>query len=246
VVAYAAGLPDRAEFLTLVCGVAAAPVVAALASVLSGECIARGAPVVPIAVQAMRSLLPAVALLVWPTGPLLLFAALLPAGEAVRALVLRAACRRLRARQAGPPTGELTAYGLGAQAVSSGVTQLGPAVDRLYLSSAGAGAISSYEMSDRLMYAASQLYTMTFIYRRVAIWAQLPTMDAERARRLLRGDAGSEGWPCCSPRPGPAPAWPRWRPACCPPTGRPASGGGRWSCCRCPPTCSTWSALGCW
>ena len=157
VVAYAAGQPDRAEFLTLVCGVAAAPVVAAMASVLSGECIARGAPVVPIAVQAMRSLLPAVMLLVWPTGPLLLFAALLPAGEAVRALVLRAACRRLRARQAAPPTGELTAYGLAAQALSSGVTQLGPAVDRLYLSSAGAGAISSYEMSDRLMYAASEL-----------------------------------------------------------------------------------------
>jgi hypothetical protein len=193
VLAYAAGLPDRAEFLTLVCGVAAAPVVAALASVLSGECIARGAPVVPIAVQAMRSLLPAVVLLVWPAGPLLLFAALLPAGEAVRALVLRAACRRLRARQAGPPTGELTAYGLAAQAVSSGVTQLGPAVDRLYLSSAGAGAISSYEMSDRLMYAASQLYTMTFIYRRIAMWAQLPTMDPERARRLLRGDARSLG-----------------------------------------------------
>ena len=77
--------------------------------------------------------------------------------------------------------------------MSSGVTQLGPAVDRLYLSSAGAGSISSYEMSDRLMYAASQLYTMTFIYRRVAIWAQLPTMDAERARRLLRGDARSLG-----------------------------------------------------
>ena len=74
----------------------------------------------------------------------------------------------------------MTAYGLLAQATSQGVTQLGPAVDRLFLSSSGAGYISSYEMSDRLMYAAAQFFTMTFLYRRLAGWAQLPTMAADR------------------------------------------------------------------
>jgi peptidoglycan biosynthesis protein MviN/MurJ (putative lipid II flippase) len=61
-------------------------------------------------------------------------------------------------------------------------------VDRVYLSSAGAGYISSYEMSDRLFYAATQFFTMTFLYRRVAIWARLPTMEPDDARHLLRRD----------------------------------------------------------
>ena len=102
--------------------------------------------------------------------------------------------RRLRRAQVGAErTGTLTAYGLWAQATSQGVTQFAPAVDRLFLSSSGAGYISSYEMSDRLMYAASQFFTMTFLYRRLAGWAQLPTMPPSRAGGLLRHDARTLG-----------------------------------------------------
>jgi hypothetical protein len=193
VVAYASRSPDRPTFLLLACAVAATPVVAGIASTLSGECVARGAPVVPIAVQAMRSFVPAVLLLLFPGAALVVFAVMLPVGEGVRALVLGVAVRRLRLRQAGEDRGELTPYGLVAQSLASGVTQLGPAVDRVFLSSATEGDISSYEMSDRLMYAASQFFTMTFIFRRVAAWAQLPAMAAERARLMLRGDARTLG-----------------------------------------------------
>ncbi|MGI8817276.1 MAG: hypothetical protein ACR2G2_18880 [Pseudonocardia sp.] len=191
--AYAARSPERSVFLTLVGAVVATPVISAIAARLSGECIARGAPVAPIAVQAMRSLLPAVLLLTWPGAPVVLVAAMLPVGEAARAAALGATCRRLRRRDAGAHVDRLATHGLLAQALSSGVTQLGPAVDRTYLSSAGTGSISSYEMSDRLMYAASQFFTMTFIYRRVAVWARLPTMETGPARHLLRGDARTLG-----------------------------------------------------
>jgi hypothetical protein len=192
-VAYAIRSPDRLTFLVLACAVAVTPIVAAVASTLSGECVARGSPVVPIAVQAMRSLVPAVLLLVWPGAALVLFALMLPVGEGARAVVLSVTCRRLRRRQQLEQSGDLTPYGLVAQSTSSGVTQLGPAVDRLYLSSATEGDITSYEMSDRLMYAASQFFTMTFIFRRVAAWAQLPAMGTERAHRLLRADARTLG-----------------------------------------------------
>jgi hypothetical protein len=188
VVAYAARTPERPTFLILVAAVAVTPVIASMASRTSGECVARGAPVVPIAVGSLRSLTPPVLLLIWPSAPLVLFAAMLPVGEVARAVVLAVTCRRLRQRHSEEPTGPLEAHGLVPQALSSGVTQLGPAVDRLFLSASGAGAISSYEISDRLMYAASQFFSMTFIYRRVAVWAQLPTMEAGEARRMLRGD----------------------------------------------------------
>jgi hypothetical protein len=189
-VAYSARSTNRGEFVVLVCAVAATPVLAAMASILSGECVARGAPVVPIAVQAMRSLVPTLLLLAWPGAPLWLVAAALPAGEAARAAVLLVSVRRARHGQEGDErTDRLAPHGLLAQAASQGVTQLGPAVDRVYLSSSGAGYISSYEMSDRLFYAATQFFTMTFLYRRLAAWARLPTMKADDARHLLRRDA---------------------------------------------------------
>jgi peptidoglycan biosynthesis protein MviN/MurJ (putative lipid II flippase) len=187
-IAYAAGSPEAGEFAVLVCAVAPAPILASIASMLSGECIARGAPTVPIAVQAMRTLAPAVVLALWWDAPLVVVAAMLPVGEAIRAVILAATARRLRAEQAGAEDGALTPFGLVAQASSSGVTQLGPAVDRLFLSSSGAGAISSYEMADRLMYAASQFVNMAFLVRRVGAWARLPTMAPGEASALLRRD----------------------------------------------------------
>jgi hypothetical protein len=186
--AYAAGAADRGEFVVLVCAVGPTPILAAVASMLAGECIARGGPTVPIAVQAMRSLVPAVLLVAWGDAPLVLVAAMLPAGEAARAAVLAAVARRLRAQQAADEDGALTPYGLIAQALSSGVTQLGPAVNRLFLSSSGPGSISSYEIADRLMYAAAQFVNMAFLVRRVGAWARLPTMTAEEAAALLRRD----------------------------------------------------------
>src|SRR5690606_11769895 len=86
-----------------------------------------------------------------------------------------------------------TPFGLVAQASSSGVTQLGPAVDRLFLSSSGAGAISSYEIADRLMYAGAQFVNMAFLVRRVGAWARLPTMVAGEAASLLRRDGAVLG-----------------------------------------------------
>jgi peptidoglycan biosynthesis protein MviN/MurJ (putative lipid II flippase) len=194
--AYASGSSDRGEFLALVAVVAVSPVLAAVASMLSGECVARGAPVVPVAVQAMRSLVPAMLLLAWPSAPLWLVAAALPAGEVIRGVILTISCRRLRrvqAREAKEQAEVLPAHGLIAQAASSGVTQLGPAVDRLFLTSSGTGYISAYEMADRLMYAAAQFFSLTFVYRRVATWARLPTMEADRAGRMLRRDARTLG-----------------------------------------------------
>jgi hypothetical protein len=187
--AYAVGSQDRGQFVVLVCAVAPAPILAAVASMLAGECIARGGATVPIAVQAMRSLLPAVLLMAWWDAPLVLVAAMLPAGEAARAAVLAVVVRRLRAQQAeDEASGALTPYGLVAQALSSGVTQLGPAVDRLFLSASGAGSVSSYEIADRLMYAAAQFVNMAFLVRRVGAWARLPTMAAADAVALLRRD----------------------------------------------------------
>jgi O-antigen/teichoic acid export membrane protein len=195
-IAYAARSTDRAEFVGLVAAVAATPVLAALAAMLSGECVARGAPVVPIAVQAVRSLVPALLLVAWPSAPLWLVAAALPVGEVVRGVILWVSCRRLRRAQVGAAqehTDVLPAHGLLAQATSQGVTQLGPAVDRVFLASSGAGYISAYEMADRLMYAAAQFFSLTFVYRRVAVWARLPAIEPDRARRLLRRDARTLG-----------------------------------------------------
>jgi hypothetical protein len=129
-------------------------------------------------------------LLAWPSAPLWLVAAALPVGEAIRAAILLVSCRRLRRDQVLEAHADhLPAHGLLAQAASSGVTHLGPAVDRLFLASSGTGYISAYEMADRLMYAAAQFFSLTFVYRRVATWARLPAMEPDTAGRVLRRDA---------------------------------------------------------
>ena len=195
-IAYASRSSDRVEFVALVGVVAAAPVLAAPASMLSGECVARGAPVVPVAVGSMRTLGPAMLLLAWPSAPLWLVAAALPVGEGMRGGILLVVCRRLRraqVRQEQEHAAVLPVHGLLAQATSQGVTQLGPAVDRLFLTSSGAGYISAYEMADRLMYSAAQFFSLTFVYRRVATWAQLSAMETDGAERLLRRDARTLG-----------------------------------------------------
>jgi hypothetical protein len=195
-VAYASRFADRAEFFVLVGVVACSPVLAAASSMLSGECVARGAPVLPVGFQAMRTLVPSVLLLAWPGAPLWLVAAALPVGEALRGIVLLTTLRRLRREQAAAAREHadgLAPHGLLAQAASSGVTQLGPAVDRVFLASSGAGFISAYEMADRLMYGAAQFFSLTFVYRRVATWARLPAMAPEPAGRMLRRDAKTLG-----------------------------------------------------
>lgn len=190
-ISYASRFADRGQFLALVGVVVVSPVLAAVSSMLSGECVARGAPVLPVGFQAMRTLVPSVLLLAWPGAPLWLVAAALPVGEALRGVVLLTTLRRLRREQAAgrEHVDGLAPQGLIAQAASSGVTQLGPAVDRVFLASAGTGYISAYEMADRLMYAAAQFFSLTFVYRRVATWAKLPAMAPEPAGRMLRRDA---------------------------------------------------------
>jgi Na+-driven multidrug efflux pump len=186
--AYSIGT-DRSNFLLLVCAVSVTPLLAAVSSLLSGECIARGCSVVPIAVQSMRSLFPALFLVAWPGTSLILIAAMLPAGEAARAVILSATLRRLRAQQAeAEATGDLAAHGLVALTLASGVGQLNAVVDRLFLASAGTGYISSYEISERLLFAAAQFITVAFVFRRSAAWARLPAMRLEEAKRLLRRD----------------------------------------------------------
>jgi O-antigen/teichoic acid export membrane protein len=185
--AYSIGT-DRDNFLLLVSAVSATPLLAAVSSLLSGECIARGCSVVPIAVQSMRSLLPVLFLVAWPGAPLIFVAAMLPAGEAARAVILSATLRRLRGQQAGEATGDLAPHGLVALALASGVGQLNPVVDRLFLASAGTGYISSYEISERLMFGVAQFITVAFVFRRSAAWARLPAMRREKAMPLLRRD----------------------------------------------------------
>jgi O-antigen/teichoic acid export membrane protein len=43
------------------------------------------------------------------------------------------------------------------------------------------------------MYAAAQFFSLTFVYRRVATWARLPTMEPDPAERMLRRDARTLG-----------------------------------------------------
>jgi hypothetical protein len=144
--------------------------------------------VVPIAVQAMRSLVPAVLLLLWPGAPLVVFAVMLPVGEGVRAAVLGVACRRLRLRQAREQSGDMTPYGL----VSVGRERAVYVLLGLFSSTSVVGI---YALAYRLTIGPIALITGSLspvMFQRASVARDVREV-AERARQMLRADARSLG-----------------------------------------------------
>ena len=144
----------------------------------------------PIAVQSMRSPLPAVLPLVRRDAPLVAVAAMLPVGERCAGLSCRwppgGCARQTVGEAAGSCAARARRPGLVVRrdAVRPGRRPALPVVVRR-------GHISSYEMSDR-MYAASQFISMAFLVRRVG-GARLPTMSADDGSSLLRRDGRTLG-----------------------------------------------------
>ena len=142
--------------------------------------------------------------------------------------ILLVSCRRARRAGRRRAHDALAPHGLLAQALRRGDPARSRRRPAVPLAS-GAGYISSYEMSDRLFYAATQFFTMTFLVpARGDLGAAARRWQPDDARHLLRRDGRLlGGWSPCSRRPACWCAWSRWRRACSRRTGPRASGGPR-------------------
>lgn len=178
---------DRDDFYGLAAVFLLVPATTAISSVKAGQVIAAGGASVSILVQSLRTVVPLALVLIWPGVPLVLFAAGFCLGELARLLVLTVAARRLTAHLSvvDEPLGH---RGLFWQSASLATTQSGPVTDRAFLNTAPAGAISSYEMADKLFYAGLQFVNAALLTRRVARWAQVGSLPAGQGARAIRRD----------------------------------------------------------
>ena len=100
--AYAVGSADGGEFIVLVSARSRSlPIAAARRACSPGSASRAAGPWCRSRSSRCARCYPPCSSLAWPDAPLVLIAAMLPAGEAVRACVLAVAVRRLRARQTG-------------------------------------------------------------------------------------------------------------------------------------------------
>ncbi|HYP45887.1 MAG TPA: polysaccharide biosynthesis C-terminal domain-containing protein [Propionibacteriaceae bacterium] len=184
---YGAQRGSFGSFAPLALTMLSVPLLGGIASARSGELLARGYIVVPVLLQSCRTVVPIVLLVLnGPQTPLALLAAGFAAGELVRLAVLTAMSRTRVG--CGSSSADIPTNGLYWQSGSALTSQTGPITDRFFLSTAPAGALSSYEMADKLFFAAVQLISLGFLTRRLTGWAQLPTMEPTLGRSLLRTD----------------------------------------------------------
>lgn len=165
------------------------PLVGGEASIRSGQLIACGQQRIPILMQSARSIFPLFILLIWQDVPTSAVAASMVLGEVVRLTVMA----RLAALVEEPAVGHTVAFetrGLLVQSVSTSAVQLAPVADRIFLSSAPTGSLSSYELADKLFFAGAQFLNLSYLVSRVKRWSELPSTPSALGRQILRRDFG--------------------------------------------------------
>ena len=186
-IVYGIRRPDPFTFATLAGVMLLMALVGGVSSAFSGLNIAHGKVALPISLQSLRTVVPIVLVLAWPTAPLVVYAAGFVLGELARLTILYRSARRLPTSDA---PSELPTRGLVWQSASALTAQSGPVTDRIFLARSPVGSLSSYEMADKLFFAAAQVVNLGLVVRRLSRWARLPSYEPAAGRAMFRKDFG--------------------------------------------------------
>jgi hypothetical protein len=186
-IVYAIRRPDPFTFAGLAGVMLLMALVGGVSSAFSGLNIAHGKVVLPISLQSLRTVVPIVLVLAWPTAPLVVYAAGFVLGELCRLTILYRSARRL---PTSAEAAELPTRGLVWQSASALTAQSGPVTDRIFLARSPVGSLSSYEMADKLFFAAAQVVNLGLVVRRLSRWARLPSYEPAAGRALFLKDFG--------------------------------------------------------
>lgn len=181
-------LPEnRLSFVVVAAIALAIPLVGAEASTRSGQLIACGRQEIPILMQAARSLLPLLVVIIVPSASAYILALSMVAGEVIRLAVLHLLAARVEAPAVGATT-TLETRGLIVQSISTSAVQLAPVADRMFLSGAPTGSLSAYELADKIFFAGAQFLNLSYLVRRVHRWSGLRSVPRPQGDQLLRRD----------------------------------------------------------
>lgn len=178
----------RQEFVLLCMVISLVPVIGGVAGIKSGELIARGRQSVVILSQSARMVLPIFWLIAWPQTPLVFIGCMMVAGEGLRFLFLSRLLGTIDRAGGSVESLSLETRGLVWQALSTATAQAGPVTDRAFLVNAGGGAITAYELADKVFFAGLQFLNLGVLVRRFAVWSRFRRIPASEGWRTLRRD----------------------------------------------------------
>lgn len=182
---YALRRPDPLPFAGLAAVMLLMALVGGVSSAFSGLLIAHGKVALPISLQSLRTVVPIVLVLAWPTAPLVVYAGGFVIGELGRLTILY---RRSRHLPTSTEAAAIPTRGLVWQSTSALTAQSGPVTDRIFLAKSPVGSLSAYEMADKLFFAAAQVVNLGLVVRRLSRWARLPSYEPAAGRALIRRD----------------------------------------------------------
>ncbi len=179
--------PRWASSLVLVLIIGFVPVFGSVSAIFSGALIAAHRPLVPIASQGFRTLLPLVSLLVFPRMELVALALLYCSGELARTILLYFVFAKARSglRDLGESHQVLSPHGLVTQMTATVVSQGNPIVDRWVLAGGAAGSMTSYELADKIYFALYQLVYSSLVVRRVGEWSVVRSRSPHELHRVF-------------------------------------------------------------
>jgi hypothetical protein len=184
-IVYALRRTDPGAFVGLAGVMLLMALVGGVSSAFSGLVIAHGKVTLPVSLQSLRTVVPIILVFSWPTAPLYVYALGFVAGELARCTILIRTSRHL---PSSTESSVLPTRGLVWQSASALTAQSGPVTDRIFLARSPAGSLSSYEMADKLFFAAAQVVNLGLVVRRLSRWARLPSYDPAEGRALFRRD----------------------------------------------------------
>jgi Na+-driven multidrug efflux pump len=183
---YFLGAHDKLTFTPVAAIAAVTPLLAAFTSVLSGTLIARGRSAFAVVMQAPRAGLPLLVAVAIPQVSLIHLALSFVTAEILRLAVLALAVNKVD-KTGSRSTERLSTRGMTWQSLSAALAQGGPVTDRLFLSPT-VGAVTAYELADKLFFSAVQFLNFGYLLRRVGMWARLPGLPRREATAIVRRD----------------------------------------------------------
>jgi hypothetical protein len=157
--------------------------IGSVAGVYSGLLMARNIIFTPIMLQGLRAIVPLVVLVCIPGISIIGIGIAFLAGEILRLVVLIVMARG-QLRLGGPS--ELRSGGIVWQSLSRASAQASPLTDRLFLGYAPVGSLTTYELSDKLYFVATQIVQSAFVVRRMPGWVDLRGKGLPSRTKLRR------------------------------------------------------------
>lgn len=185
IILYGLGLTVNSDYLVAGLISILVAIVGSISSVYSGILIANSHSTIAVGTQGIRGSFAVIGCFFGATHGIWIVPAFMLTGEILRFLLLRRVCVGYIGERIGSIPMSLRSVGW--QSASTAVAQGAPVIDRAFLTSGSSGAVTAYEMADKIFFALIQFMNLAVLVKLVGRWSLIES-TAEDKRRVFVGE----------------------------------------------------------